>query len=150
MEQAMQIKEAAATTGLTVEAIRYFEREGLVASPHRSDNGYRHYAQDHLTRLRFIANCRALEMSHEEIRALLEASASSAANCDSVNAIVRTHITHVRERVATLRRLLKRLQQIEASCAASGTGGGSVDGCEILRALSDPSDTTLKPHRSHL
>ena len=58
----MQIKELARATGVDVETIRYYEKQGLMPAPARRDNGYRDYAAAHLERLSFIRHCRALDM----------------------------------------------------------------------------------------
>ena len=58
----MQIKELARATGVDVETIRYYEKQGLLPEPARRDNGYRDYAAEHLERLSFIRHCRALDM----------------------------------------------------------------------------------------
>ena len=58
----MQIKELALATGVDVETIRYYEKQGLMPAPARRDNGYRDYAVAHLERLSFIRHCRALDM----------------------------------------------------------------------------------------
>ncbi|WP_288254479.1 MerR family DNA-binding transcriptional regulator, partial [uncultured Hydrogenophaga sp.] len=50
----MQIKDLARATGVDIETIRYYERQGLLPEPARRDNGYRDYAVEHLERLAFI------------------------------------------------------------------------------------------------
>ena len=54
----MQIKELARATGVDVETIRYYEKQGLLPEPARRDNGYRDYEATHLERLAFIRHCR--------------------------------------------------------------------------------------------
>ena len=39
---------------VNVETIRYYQRRGLVAEPHRPLRGIRRYTQEHARRLRFI------------------------------------------------------------------------------------------------
>lgn len=50
----MQIKDLSRATGVDVETIRYYEKQGLLPKPARRDNGYRDYAAQHLERLSFI------------------------------------------------------------------------------------------------
>jgi DNA-binding transcriptional MerR regulator len=54
-----------------VETIRYYEREGLLREPSRSEGNYRLYTDTHIERLQFIRHCRSLDMTLEEIRNLL-------------------------------------------------------------------------------
>ena len=51
---AMKIGELARATGTQVETIRFYEREGLLPEPERSDGNYRIYGKDHAQRLSFI------------------------------------------------------------------------------------------------
>lgn len=67
----MKIGELAKLTDCQVETIRYYEKEGLLPPPARSDGNYRLYTQAHTERLVFIRNCRSLDMTLEEIRSLL-------------------------------------------------------------------------------
>ena len=67
----MKIGELAKLTDCQVETIRYYEREGLLPEPARSEGNYRLYTQAHVERLTFIRNCRSLDMTLEEIRSLL-------------------------------------------------------------------------------
>jgi len=48
-----------------VETIRYYEREGLLLEPARSEGNYRLYTNVHVERLQFIRHCRSLDMTLE-------------------------------------------------------------------------------------
>ena len=67
----MKIGELAKATHTQVETIRYYEREGLLPQTVRTEGNYRVYGVEHLDRLSFIRNCRGLDMTPDEIRALL-------------------------------------------------------------------------------
>src|SRR3546814_2104109 len=67
----MKIGELAKRTESTVETIRYYEKEGLLPEPSRSDGNYRLYGEEHIERLRFIRHCRTLDMALDEVRTLL-------------------------------------------------------------------------------
>ncbi len=58
-------------TGVNIETIRYYEREGLLPHPPRTAGGHRSYSEDHLKRLTFIRRSRELGFSIAEIRGLL-------------------------------------------------------------------------------
>jgi DNA-binding transcriptional MerR regulator len=60
------IGEAAALSGFTASALRYYEGIGLV-EPARTASGYRSYDDDALERLAFIARAKQLGCSLEEI-----------------------------------------------------------------------------------
>jgi DNA-binding transcriptional MerR regulator len=142
----VQIREVSEHLGLTAEAIRYFEREGLVDPPARGANGYRSYGKVQIERLRFIANCRNLEMSHDEIRQLIEAANSPETECETVARVVRHHVEHVESRIVMLRELLKMLKSVDASCSHDG----HMRACEMMRALSAPMKMKPIKSRSHV
>ena len=59
----MKIGELAKLADCQVETVRYYEREGLLPAPARSEGNYRLYSSEHLERLTFIRNCRTLDMT---------------------------------------------------------------------------------------
>jgi protein-L-isoaspartate(D-aspartate) O-methyltransferase len=65
--------DCAALTGLTVRALRVYEREGLL-NPGRSGNGWRRYGPDDLVRLNTITVMKALGLSLAQIGELLRAT----------------------------------------------------------------------------
>ena len=67
----MQIKELSRATGVDVETIRFYEKQGLLPTPARRENGYRVYEAVHLERLAFIRHCRALDMPLLDVKRLL-------------------------------------------------------------------------------
>lgn len=81
--QARRIGAMASASGLTPDAIRYYERLGLVPNPPRTDGGFRVYPPDTVARLRFIKQAQKLGLDLREIRELLApaAGATNAAAC---------------------------------------------------------------------
>jgi DNA-binding transcriptional MerR regulator len=67
----LKIGELAKLTGSQVETVRYYEREGLLPSPDRSEGNYRLYGTAHIEHLEFVLRCRSLDMTLSEIRQLL-------------------------------------------------------------------------------
>ena len=124
----MKIGELAKLTDCQVETIRYYEREGLLPEPARSDGNYRLYTQAHVERLTFIRNCRSLDMTLEEIRRLLNLRDSPQDQCESVNALIDEHIHHVKARIDGLLALQEQLLDLRQRC-----GGGTQ--CGILQQL---------------
>ena len=126
----MQIKELAKATGVDVETIRFYEKQGLLPAPARRDNGYREYEVAHLERLSFIRHCRALDMPLVDINRLLGFLDKPDDNFGTVDLLVDEQLTRVRARLKSMRALEKQLLQLRASC--SGTHEGH---CGILDEL---------------
>lgn len=130
----MRIGELAAKAGCLAETVRYYEKEGLLPPPGRTQANYRLYDVPHLDRLTFIRNCRALEMSLTEIRALLAIKDGAGRDCGEVNAVLEAHIGHVSERITQLTALKVQLVALRELCG----GADAVERCGILRGLSRP------------
>ncbi len=146
----MKIGELATATGTPVETIRYYEREGLLPAPVRTDANYRVYEAIHAQRLQFVRYCRSLDMTLQEIRALLAFQDAPEDNCADVNALLDEHIGHVAERIRELRQLEKQLKLLRAQCQ----GVQDAAHCGILQGLSagmaaPGTDTKGHVHGSH-
>lgn len=87
----MKIGELAKATDTQVETIRFYEQEGLLAKPARTDGNFRIYENQHLERLIFIRHCRSLDMALNEIRQLLRFKDLPNENCGSVNNLLDAH-----------------------------------------------------------
>lgn len=110
------IGEAARLSGVNIETIRYYEREGIVPAADRSANGRRLYDVAAITRLRFIRRCRDLGFSINDVRALLDLSENASKHCNDVRAISERHLLDVRERLADLRELESALSELVQTC----------------------------------
>lgn len=129
----MRIGELAKKAGCGADTVRYYEREGLLPPPGRSEGNYRLYDAGHLARLAFIRNCRALEMSLGEIRTLLGVKDGDGADCSGVTALLDAHIGHVDERIARLAALREQLAGLRERCC----GVTPVADCGILQGLAE-------------
>lgn len=127
----MKIGELAQAAQCTVETVRYYEKQGLLSEPARAPGNFRVYEPEHLERLRFIRNCRALDMSHEEIRTMLQLIDKPQSGCGAVNAVFDEHIAHVEKRLLELTQLKQRLEALRQRCQTEQT----VDACGILNGL---------------
>lgn len=131
MNAEIRIGDLAKMTGCQVETIRYYEREALLPKPRRTSGNYRVYGQPHVERLSFIRHCRSLDMTHQEIRALLELRDNPGTNCAEVNELIDAHIAHVSHRITELKRLQSQLRGIRGLCAQEKT----VSDCRIIKQL---------------
>lgn len=129
----MRIGELAQRTNTPVETIRYYEREGLLSEPGRSEGNYRIYADAHTQRLSFIRHCRGLDMTLDEIRVLLRFKDAPTENCQKVNELLDQHIGHVAQRIRELRSLEKQLKALRDTCI----GSQDAEHCGILNELTE-------------
>lgn len=142
----MKIGELARLTQCTVETVRYYEREGLLPQTARTEGNFRDYGNPHVERLRFIRNCRALDMSHEEIRNLLALIDQPAAGCGAINGVFDAHIAHVEARIRELEELKHSLRNLRDRCQSERT----VNDCGILHGLTEMAAPASKAKHTHL
>lgn len=71
VNETYQIGELAGRSGLTPDTLRYYERLGLLAPPHRTSGGFRVYPAETLERLRFIKQAQMVGLTLQEIAALV-------------------------------------------------------------------------------
>lgn len=141
----MKIGELAKRVDCPVETIRYWEKEGLLPEPARTEGNYRVYGEAHLERLLFIRNCRTLDMSLDEIRQLLWLRDQPSENCGEVNYLIDDHIRHVVTRIEALQSLEDQLRDLRQRCSE----GRDINQCGIIEGLSTtalPSDTNGASH----
>ena len=145
MAAGMKIGDLAQATLCPVETVRYYEREGLLPAPARSSGNYRLYGQHHVERLRFIRNCRSLDMTHDEIRALLAFRDGPEEKCDEVNSLLDEHIGHVGHRIKELRLLERQLKELRCQCQSVRT----VRDCAIMQSLGRDSARVAQASEGH-
>src|SRR3712207_8762904 len=68
----LKIGEVSKRSGVGVEALRFYEKSGLLDRPSRTYGGYRVYREAVPDRLAFIQRAQALRSSLEEIRRVLD------------------------------------------------------------------------------
>lgn len=141
----MKIGELSAASSTAVETIRYYEREGLLPSPPRTEGNFRVYEAPHLERLQFIRYCRGLDMSLDEVRVLLRVRDGAAEDCGDVDALLDEHIGHVSTRIKELRALEKQLKQLRLRCGAPR----SADCCGILTGLAEAAQASGGAGKEH-
>jgi DNA-binding transcriptional MerR regulator len=137
---ALRIGELSRHTGLSTASIRFYEQQGLLPPPVRLANNYRLYGPEALRRLQFIAQCRALDMSLDEVRSLLAHEAAPGDH--AAHQVIDEHLAHVRERLAALQSLERRLLALRASCCA-----GPTDACGVVQAIGDLGLEAAATHR---
>jgi Cd(II)/Pb(II)-responsive transcriptional regulator len=143
----MKIGELAKAAGTTVETVRYYEKEGLLPAPERGVNNYRSYGPVHAERLRLIRNCRALDMTQDEIRAILSLADSHGADCGPINEIFEDHMRHVDERIAELTQLKSQLSALRQRCASARP---HAEDCGILHGLAELQVEQRPERHTHL
>ena len=115
----MRIGDVAQRLRLSPEALRFYEREGLLPPPGRRESGYREYDEDDFERLRLLHGLRQLELALPEAARL--AVMCAAGQCDEVSEELRTWVrqqrAEVKRRIGELRHLDRRLATLDRQLA---------------------------------
>jgi DNA-binding transcriptional MerR regulator len=122
-------------TGVKVPTIRYYEKEGLLEAPLRTEGNQRRYRRSDLERLGFIRHCRDLGLPMPAIRDLIELGQHPDKPCATADLIAKDQLKAVRQRIAHLKKLEAELKRIVASCE----GDHTVTECNVLKAFGDHS-----------
>ncbi|EFO32821.1 transcriptional regulator, MerR family [Roseibium sp. TrichSKD4] len=120
-------------TGVKVPTIRYYEKEGLIEEPIRTEGNQRRYTERDLERLTFIRHGRDLGLPMMAIRELLDLSSHPDAPCADADRIASEQLQNIRTRIAQLQRLEAELLRITQSC----TGTHAIADCNVLKAFGD-------------
>ena len=124
----------ASRIGVQPEAIRYYERRGLLPQPQRAANGYRVYTQEHLHRVEFIKNAQSLGFSLDEIREVLELRNSEDSTCEHVAGLLQTKIEKVDEQIRGLKTFRRDLSKSLRACERT-VPNHDADCCPVIERL---------------
>lgn len=106
----LKIGEVSKRSGVGIEALRFYEKSGLLDSPARTYSGYRVYGEDVLERLSFIKRAQALGFTLDDIRRIVDDARRGESPCDEVREIVHRRMTELDERLRELHRYRKELK----------------------------------------
>ena len=127
----MKIGAVAKAAGIGIDAVRFYERQGLIPEPARQPSGYRAYSPDVVLSLRFIRRAKELGFSLKEISELLSLETAAEATAADVRKSAEAKLADIEERIRALQRMRRALRKATESC----TGQGSTSGCSILQTL---------------
>lgn len=135
----MLIGELADAVGLTTQAIRFYERKGLLPPANRATNGYRHYDDAAVARLGFIRAGQAAGLTLVQLRSIVDLRDHGQAPCSHVAQLVEDELVDVRRRIEELRRLQDELEILRARARRLDPADCTdADICRILTASGRP------------
>lgn len=125
-------------TGVQIETIRYYEREGILPKPQRGPGGQRQYKDEDIRRLGFIRRSRELGFTLKEIAILLGLVESGDYTCAEIHEITLQHAEEIRQKISDLQKMQTVLLDMAASCDQ-----GDVPACPIVDALFKPNPESV-------
>jgi MerR family copper efflux transcriptional regulator len=127
----MTIGRLAKAAGVNIDAIRYYERHGLLPRAARRESGYREYARADVARLTFIRRAKELGFSLSDIAELLSLSTDRNNGVRGVKRKAEERLADVERKIAELKRVQRGLKTLIDACP----GHGDLEACPIVAAL---------------
>ena len=112
----MQIGVVAKKVGVSVDAVRFYERNGLLPRPPRTEGGFRRYAECDVETLAFVRRVQGLGFKLSEIRGLLQLRGNSMQPCAPVKRRLEKKLADVKKKLSDLQRLDNELRLALRSC----------------------------------
>lgn len=141
----MKIGELVKRHGVSVDTIRFYEKQQLLSPSARTEAGYRLYNEADSKRLGFILRAKSVGFSLQQIRELLQIEDNKAEwQCADVKDKVQQKMQDIEQQIAELQRFHQALQQLDAACCG---GPLSATECSILTALEQGHP--IKPEHHH-
>ena len=132
MSNGIAIGKVSEVTGVKVPTIRYYEQIGLLPAAQRTEGNRRTYDLQDTERLTFIRHSRELGFDIDEIRTLLSLQDRPDQSCEDADAIAKSHLAEVKERIASLTALQHELERMVVGCSH-----GRVETCRVIEILAD-------------
>lgn len=128
----MLIGELAKKANVSVDTIRYYEREGLIEPVSLRESGYREFDSAAVERLHFITKAKQLGFSLKEIRDLLSLKDDPDTTCKQVKALAERKLTEITDKINALQTMQKELEPLVSLCKGNGEG---LKSCAIVSTL---------------
>ena len=129
----MRIGKAAKSAGVSVETVRFYERQGLISQPSTPVNGgYRSYPSETVDYIRFIRRAQDFGFSLKEINELLSLRANPSTDCGDIQARASKKLEDMKVKIARLLVIQTVFQDLLSACPGRGV---AVRYCPILVAL---------------
>jgi DNA-binding transcriptional MerR regulator len=138
----LSIGRLAELTGVKIPTIRFYEQNGLVPAPRRTEGGQRRYDASAVRWLHFIRHARDLGFEVKDIRQLLALSEHPDMPCAIAEEIAHHHLHQVEAKIARLRLIRSELKRMIEAC-----DGGSAAECRILEAIAHKTPLQSKKIR---
>jgi MerR family mercuric resistance operon transcriptional regulator len=122
----MSIGALSAATGCPAETIRYYERRGLLRDPPRTGSGRRVYDASHVRQLDFVLRARALGFSLDRVGMLARLAERGDQPRAAARAIVEAHLNELRNKIAELQDLARRLEGLIGQTPPDSHGGSPI------------------------
>ncbi len=129
----LKIGELAELAGISRDALRFYEKHGLLTPTARTDSGYRLYSKSDVLRISFILSAKEVGFTLNEVHQLLELEVTKdKKSCQDVKEFVDNKIQVVNQRLIEMKKIKQSLKTLSVACCG---GDEPATHCTILGAL---------------
>lgn len=139
----LSIGQVAKRSGVAVDTIRFYEKQGLLGKPGRSGGGYRQYDEGAVRVLQFIRRAKHLGFTLSEVKELLRLHRGTGSTRADFRSLARGKLADIQARIAGLTKMREALLPLVVRC----DGAGPLEGCPIVDALT--GDAAYAEHDCH-
>lgn len=138
MSHPARIGQVARETGLSIDTIRFYEKQGLLRPSPRTEGGFRVFGTGDIETLKFIRKAQELGFSLSEIRELLILRADHVPACSHVKELLNQKLSAVEQKIEELQNLEHSLKCALRKCnrGLKATAPGHEDCCPVLEEIS--------------
>jgi MerR family transcriptional regulator, copper efflux regulator len=115
-EKLMRIGQVSKQTGMSIDTIRFYERNKLLSPPARSEGGFRLYSTDDLSVLHFIRSLQMLGFSLNEIREFVSLRTNDLRACSAVRNMLDNKLNDIHAKRIALAKLEDELKAALTKC----------------------------------
>lgn len=125
--------ELAKRAGINAETLRYYEKQGILPEPYRTEAGYRLYSEEALARLTFVRNAKLCGFTLKEIRkALVKSEGGSRIKLEDFISLIDRKTASLDREIAQREKTKAALAGLKANLQAAERHPGVQ---EVLRHL---------------
>ncbi len=139
--QHLTIGKLAELGDVSANAVRFYEREGLMHAPAKTDSGYRLYDLKAVERLRFIKQAQHCGFTLSEIQVLLRLRDEGSSCCNDVRSKMIEKKLELEARIRSMKAISMSLDKLIADCSDDAR---PAEYCSILATLSGTNKSTSR------
>lgn len=138
----LRIGEVARQAGVSIDAIRYYEKRKLLPLPPRSEGGFRLFSNETIERLRFIKQAQEMGFSLDETRTLL--TGGGVAACRQMRDLLQVKLQQTSERIKSLQAFRRTLSRHLQACEDELASKGAAAKCPVIIGISHAARREVK------
>jgi DNA-binding transcriptional MerR regulator len=136
----LRIGEVATRAGVSIDAVRYYERLKLLPRARRTSGGFRLFGPESVERVQFIKQAQALSLTLDEIKGLL--AAGGAYECRRVRDLLSKKVEDLDGKMTAMKDLRRTLTRYLSACERELEERGDSARCPVV-----PGGKSTPPQR---